>query len=288
MLHYKRMFDNARRNMGAGPVPPPPIDPASLAGPRPEGQPGQMPQQSPSHSRYAPAPAPISRGEVQTPPQQEKDWGPWRPRQNQGYNPPDTPEEIEQVLSKYQGPPSGTGMGGGELPVMPQPKGSGRRWFVIIVIVFLALLVAAAVFAYMRFFSDNNNTNSANENTNVAINTNQGSPQQNVNTQTNTTVNATNTNQVSNLNTNTVFNANSNTNTAVSNTNQTSNTNVQTNSTANTNSQAKDTDGDGLTDFLEIIYGTDANNPDTDGDGFTDYNEIQAGFSPTQGGGAKL
>lgn len=35
-----------------------------------------------------------------------------------------------------------------------------------------------------------------------------------------------------------------------------------------------DSDGDGLTDLEEQIFGTDPGNPDTDGDGLTDYEEI--------------
>ena len=34
-----------------------------------------------------------------------------------------------------------------------------------------------------------------------------------------------------------------------------------------------DTDGDGINDVLEILYGTAIDNPDTDGDGLTDYEE---------------
>ncbi|MDE6086938.1 MAG: hypothetical protein K2G25_00955 [Oscillospiraceae bacterium] len=35
-----------------------------------------------------------------------------------------------------------------------------------------------------------------------------------------------------------------------------------------------DTDDDGLSDILEIMYGTAIDNPDTDGDGLTDYEEV--------------
>lgn len=35
-----------------------------------------------------------------------------------------------------------------------------------------------------------------------------------------------------------------------------------------------DTDGDGISDGMEKIFGTDYKNPDTDGDGLTDYQEI--------------
>lgn len=44
-----------------------------------------------------------------------------------------------------------------------------------------------------------------------------------------------------------------------------------------------DTDGDGLSDLLEIEYGTDIKNPDTDGDGLTDYEEVYyTGTDPTK------
>lgn len=43
----------------------------------------------------------------------------------------------------------------------------------------------------------------------------------------------------------------------------------------------KDTDGDGLKDWEEILWGTDPNNPDTDGDGMGDGEEISIGRNPT-------
>lgn len=43
---------------------------------------------------------------------------------------------------------------------------------------------------------------------------------------------------------------------------------------------ATDTDGEGLTDTMELIFGTDANKPDTDGDGLSDYEEVMAGLDP--------
>jgi hypothetical protein len=49
-----------------------------------------------------------------------------------------------------------------------------------------------------------------------------------------------------------------------------------------------DTDGDGLTDVEEIIFGTSPTNPDTDGDSYRDGAEVIAGFNPTVGGGSKL
>lgn len=42
----------------------------------------------------------------------------------------------------------------------------------------------------------------------------------------------------------------------------------------------RDTDADGLPDFAESFYGTDARNPDTDGDSYLDGEEIRYGYSP--------
>lgn len=47
-----------------------------------------------------------------------------------------------------------------------------------------------------------------------------------------------------------------------------------------TASAATDSDGDGLSDELESIYGTQFFVADTDADGFTDFEEIKNGFSP--------
>jgi hypothetical protein len=46
-------------------------------------------------------------------------------------------------------------------------------------------------------------------------------------------------------------------------------------------SQPVDSDGDGLTDDEERVFGTNPNSADTDGDGFTDFGESRAGSSPT-------
>jgi ABC-type nickel/cobalt efflux system permease component RcnA len=45
-------------------------------------------------------------------------------------------------------------------------------------------------------------------------------------------------------------------------------------------SDHKDTDGDGLTDSMEKLYGMDPRNPDTDGDGYTDAEEFSMGWDP--------
>ena len=41
-----------------------------------------------------------------------------------------------------------------------------------------------------------------------------------------------------------------------------------------------DSDQDGLSDALEIAFGTDLKNPDTDGDGFKDGDEVAYGYDP--------
>jgi len=45
-----------------------------------------------------------------------------------------------------------------------------------------------------------------------------------------------------------------------------------------------DTDGDGLTDKEEILFGTSITSADTDGDSYPDWEEIQNGYSPTRVG----
>lgn len=42
-----------------------------------------------------------------------------------------------------------------------------------------------------------------------------------------------------------------------------------------------DTDHDGLSDKLELAFGSDSSKVDTDGDGYTDGVEVNAGYSPT-------
>lgn len=51
---------------------------------------------------------------------------------------------------------------------------------------------------------------------------------------------------------------------------------------------AMDTDGDGLSDDMELVYYTDAANPDTDGDGYTDGAEVTQGYSPLAVDGKRM
>lgn len=47
---------------------------------------------------------------------------------------------------------------------------------------------------------------------------------------------------------------------------------------------ARDTDGDGISDFQETYWKTDAGNPDTDNDGFSDGEEVLSGHDPAKEG----
>jgi hypothetical protein len=51
-----------------------------------------------------------------------------------------------------------------------------------------------------------------------------------------------------------------------------------------TRSGDRDSDGDGLPDWQEALYGTDMNNPDSDGDGAKDGDEIRVGRNPDKAG----
>ncbi|MFH1171824.1 MAG: thrombospondin type 3 repeat-containing protein [bacterium] len=66
------------------------------------------------------------------------------------------------------------------------------------------------------------------------------------------------------------------------------NTNTSTNTSSNTNTgfitPSLDSDGDGLTNQEEVLYGTDAGSPDTDRDGYKDGQEILAGYNPNGAG----
>lgn len=49
-----------------------------------------------------------------------------------------------------------------------------------------------------------------------------------------------------------------------------------------------DSDGDGLTDEMELKFGTDINNPDSDGDGFKDLRELDWAYNPLSSSTDKL
>lgn len=53
-------------------------------------------------------------------------------------------------------------------------------------------------------------------------------------------------------------------------------------------SSAADTDGDGLSDEEEKIYGSDSQKVDTDGDGYKDGDEVRNGYDPIVAGSARL
>ena len=49
-----------------------------------------------------------------------------------------------------------------------------------------------------------------------------------------------------------------------------------------------DSDGDGLTDEMEVKFKTDINNPDSDGDGYKDLRELDWAYSPLSSSTIKL
>lgn len=49
-----------------------------------------------------------------------------------------------------------------------------------------------------------------------------------------------------------------------------------------------DSDGDGLTDEMELKFDTDVNNPDSDGDGFKDLRELDWAYNPLSSSTKKL
>lgn len=193
-------------------------------------------------------------------------------------------------------------------PAATGGKGIGRGLKItLMVVIAVAVVGVGGYFAYTQLIAkpsnENANTNTlANRNQNVNRNTNGASnvnivvninAPTNGNTNANSNVNATNGNVNANANLNTNANANLNAN-VNANTNTNANTNVNASTNTSPIASSQDTDGDGLTDIEEALYGTGVNVPDTDKDGFIDgkqktadgkyVGEIYLGYDPTQAG----
>ncbi|MFH1366405.1 MAG: hypothetical protein ABIH38_00245 [Patescibacteria group bacterium] len=167
---------------------------------------------------------------------------------------------------------------------MNKEKKSGGPVNKVLIIILVIVIFAGVAFGAVILF---NRLSPSNENANLIItNTNQNT-NENINTNLNENVNVNeNTNENININANLNENANDN-----------ENVNVDTNVNLNTNTSiippvsSTDSDGDGLTDVEETLYGTGLNTPDTDGDGFIDgkitqasgeiAGELYLGYDPT-------
>ncbi len=245
-----------------------------------------------------------------TPPSQNPSFTPPTP-------PPPKPPGLSDPFAAPTPPPATDGVVGAspdqtssDLHTMPdrffapEPSkggiGKGLKTTLIVVVV-VAVLGAGGFFAYQQLLKSRGNGNE-----NAVVNTNTAA---NANVRANANANA---NVNANLNANANANVNTNVNTNVngtSNLNGNANANLNANANGNTNAvvntnvsvsalpPSKDSDGDGLTDAEEVIFGTDPNKPDTDGDGFIDGKQVKAdgtvigevalGYDPTQAG-AKL
>lgn len=228
----------------------------------------------------------------QPPTPANKDWGPWKPKDDPKKSagpipPPPLDPSVREANAPVQQPNPTVNMPhnvnipggpGGARPDLPQPN--KRKYVLIGIIIFaiLVLLIAGAIVALNYFSNTNDNTNNENS---VVINTevNENENTNIVNTANTNITNSVNVNSVVNQNTNDSVNTNANINT---NTNVSSNNNSNVNQNTNDiiNSATLDTDDDGLTDVNEKIYGTDWLNPDTDGDGYNDGDEITNGYNP--------
>lgn len=191
-------------------------------------------------------------------------------------------------------------------PAMPQPKvftmpekfrttggsapsGGSRGTKKLVIILVIVTVVAGLTVGGLYVFNNvlNQDTTNENANTNTVVD-------ENLNVVENTnTENVNATNQNLNLTTNENNNAavNENTNSTLSNTN-TTNTNVAVTPSGPLPSSA-DSDGDGLTDIEETVYGTNASQPDSDGDSFIDgkrqegtsfIGEVFNGYNPAGDG----
>lgn len=211
--------------------------------------------------------------------------------------PPAVGQDLHTMPERFFSSSDPAATGGG--------KGIGRGLkTALIVVIAAAVLGVGGYFAYTQLIAkpsnQNANTNTvANRNQNVNRNTNASNVNivvninapTNGNTNANSNVNAANANVNANANLNANANVNSNANANV-NTNTNANANVNTNTSPVASSQ--DTDGDGLTDVEETLFGTGVNVPDTDKDGFIDgkqktadgkyVGEVYLGYDPTLAG----
>lgn len=165
----------------------------------------------------------------------------------------------------------------------------------LIVVIIVAVLGVGGYFAYTRLIQSG--PSQTNENANAPV-VNENANRANLNVSNANLV----TNTTTNGNANLVLNTNAEVN---GNLNANANLNANVNAAANANTNrpvgtgpvlpaSKDTDGDGLTDTEEAVFGTDPSKPDTDGDGFIDGKQLNAsgqyvgevylGFDPTQAG----
>ena len=182
-----------------------------------------------------------------------------------------------QIPSYIKNPPSGSNVPNPSVHASPQninpnPKRSFSRMLLFII----ALVILGAAAGYYFFIYTNDDSS---ENTNLVVAT--SNDNQNVNNITansnstqndNSDINAiSNTNLVKNINTNVTTNVNHTLNSNITTTNQISITGL-------------DTDGDGLEDEEESLYGTSIDNIDTDGDGYDDFTEIKGYYNPTGDG----
>lgn len=158
---------------------------------------------------------------------------------------------------------------------------SKKSPLLLIMVIVLAVVVigGGAFILYQRMNTSTDeiaNQSPENLNTSLVVNSNTN---QIVNQQTNSPAN---TNRLTTANTNSGTNGVFNLNTA--NVNVFQNTNTTSNSNVSTITRSEDTDGDGLTNVEESLYGTSITVADTDGDGYADGQEVLAGYDPNSPG----
>lgn len=174
------------------------------------------------------------------------------------------------------------------LPGEPGKSPGGHRGMVVAIVGVSVLVVGAAAYLLLsgQILKPANANSNTNTNSSVVVN------------RANANANPSNANLVANANSNsTVANANANLNTNIANANADTNGNTNISTGPTTSSplpMAADTDGDGLTDVEETLYGSNAANKDTDGDGFIDGyvvlpdgkigGEVALGYDPTATG----